>query len=165
MVYFATSGGGDAYAWNPAEVTRPRLPEYRFYHLPRHGEHAPEHAGDSFRELVEWSDRHVRSWRDTDPELVMEPGISFTPFHLRRKKSPPKHEAALWLAANRHTARDLVRAIRAGRTDAFPILADALEEAGCTNRDVLDSCRTGDPAVDGVWVLRVLTGDDSTDPA
>ncbi|MCI0704409.1 MAG: hypothetical protein L0241_25405 [Planctomycetia bacterium] len=40
-----------------------------------------------------------------------------------------------------------------------PILADALEEAGCTNTDLLDSCRTGDPDIDGVWVLRVLFGE------
>jgi hypothetical protein len=66
----------------------------------------------------------------------------------------------LWLAWNNHAARDLALAIRDhGRTDAFPILADALQEAGCTNADLLDSCRTGDPDIDGVWVLRVLLGE------
>ncbi|WP_162271911.1 hypothetical protein [Gemmata sp. SH-PL17] len=42
--------------------------------------------------------------------------------------------------------------------EAFPILADALQEAGCTNADLLDSCRTGDPDIDGAWVLQVLLG-------
>ena len=66
----------------------------------------------------------------------------------------------LWLASNNNTARDLALSIRDhGQTGAFPILADALQEAGCTNADMLDSCRTGDPDIDGVWVLRVLLGD------
>lgn len=55
--------------------------------------------------------------------------------------------------------RNLALAIREkGQTDAFPILADALEEAGCDNQDMLDSCRRGDPDIDGVWVLQVLLG-------
>jgi hypothetical protein len=45
-----------------------------------------------------------------------------------------------------------------GRSNAFPILADALQEVGCTNPVLLDSCRTGDPAIDGKWVLQVLLG-------
>jgi hypothetical protein len=68
----------------------------------------------------------------------------------------------LWLAFNNNTARDLALSIRdKGRTDAFPILADALEEAGCANTDLLDSCRIGDPDIDGVWVLRMLLGEAS----
>ena len=51
---------------------------------------------------------------------------------------------------------DLARSVRDGRTEAFPVLADALEEAGCKHADLLDACRTGDPDIDGVWVLRVL---------
>jgi hypothetical protein len=42
--------------------------------------------------------------------------------------------------------------------EAFPILADALQDAGCTNADLLDACRTGDPDIDGKWVLQVLLG-------
>lgn len=40
----------------------------------------------------------------------------------------------------------------------MPVLADALEEAGCANADLLDACRTGDPDIDGTWVLQVLLG-------
>ncbi len=43
--------------------------------------------------------------------------------------------------------------------DAIPVLADALEEAGCGNEDLLNACRHGDPDIDGFWVLRVLLGD------
>jgi hypothetical protein len=86
-------------------------------------------------------------------------GISFVPLLLRVRKKSPNRDVDLWLAFNNNTARDLALAIRDhGRTDAFPILADALQEAGCTNADLLDSCRTGDPDIDGKWVLQVLLG-------
>jgi hypothetical protein len=38
----------------------------------------------------------------------------------------------------------------------LPILADALEEAGCTNSDVLDHCRGPGPHVRGCWVVDLL---------
>jgi hypothetical protein len=43
--------------------------------------------------------------------------------------------------------------------DRMPILADALQDAGCTNEDVLNHCR--DPSlthVRGCWVVDLLTG-------
>jgi hypothetical protein len=77
------------------------------------------------------------------------------------KKVPKKPDVKLWLAFNNHTVRDLVRSIRDHEhTDAFPILADALQEAGCTNADLLVSCRTGDPDIDGKWVFQVLLGEE-----
>jgi hypothetical protein len=40
---------------------------------------------------------------------------------------------------------------------ALPILADALEDAGCTDTTILDHCRSGGPHVRGCWVVdRVL---------
>ncbi len=42
--------------------------------------------------------------------------------------------------------------------DRMPILADALEEAGCTNADVLDHCRGAGPHVRGCWVVDLLLG-------
>jgi hypothetical protein len=42
--------------------------------------------------------------------------------------------------------------------DQFPILADALEEAGCTSRDVLDHCRGPGPHVRGCWVVDLVLG-------
>ncbi len=38
------------------------------------------------------------------------------------------------------------------------VLADALEEAGCTSRDVLLHCRGARPHFRGCWVLDLLTG-------
>jgi hypothetical protein len=40
--------------------------------------------------------------------------------------------------------------------DRLPILADALEEAGCTNAEVLAHCRGPVPHVRGCWVVDLL---------
>ena len=40
----------------------------------------------------------------------------------------------------------------------MPTLADALEEAGCTNADILAHCRQPGEHVRGCWVLDLLLG-------
>jgi hypothetical protein len=40
--------------------------------------------------------------------------------------------------------------------DRFPILADALEDVGCTNADALDHCRQSGKHVRGCWVVDLL---------
>jgi hypothetical protein len=40
----------------------------------------------------------------------------------------------------------------------LPILADALEEAGCSNQDILGHCRSGGEHVRGCWVVDLLLG-------
>jgi hypothetical protein len=40
--------------------------------------------------------------------------------------------------------------------DRLPILADALEDAGCTNADILEHCRGPGPHVRGCWVVDLL---------
>jgi hypothetical protein len=42
--------------------------------------------------------------------------------------------------------------------DRMPILADALEDAGCTNADVLNHCRQPGEHVRGCWVVDLLLG-------
>jgi hypothetical protein len=64
-----------------------------------------------------------------------------------------------WLAWNNATIRKLARSIYDERrfTD-LPILADALEEAGCTDNAILKHCRNGGEHVRGCWVLDLLLG-------
>ena len=38
------------------------------------------------------------------------------------------------------------------------ILADALQEAGCDNTDVLNHCRSDGPHVRGCWVVDLVLG-------
>ncbi len=40
-----------------------------------------------------------------------------------------------------------------GNFDEVPVLADALEDAGCTDSLVLDHCRAGGPHVRGCWAV------------
>src|SRR5262249_28745748 len=42
--------------------------------------------------------------------------------------------------------------------DRMPILADALEEAGCTVKEVLEHCRNGGEHVRGCWVVDKVLG-------
>lgn len=157
LVYFAIDGGGNVYAWAPDTVTQSRPFECRFYCLPRLEEEHPRPAGESFRRFIGWVETDLRTLH---PEMWDGSGrIYFTPAHCRAKKGPLKRDVKRWLAWNNGTVRDLARSIREqGREDAFPVLADALEEAGCTNGDLLNSCRSGLPDSDGTWVLGVLLG-------
>jgi hypothetical protein len=41
---------------------------------------------------------------------------------------------------------------------ALPILADALEDAGCTDPDILNHCRQPGPHVRGCWAVDLLLG-------
>ena len=38
----------------------------------------------------------------------------------------------------------------------MPVLADMLEEAGCTDKDILSHCRSGGEHVRGCWVVDLL---------
>jgi hypothetical protein len=40
----------------------------------------------------------------------------------------------------------------------MPILADALEDAGCDNADILAHCRRPGPHVRGCWVVDLILG-------
>jgi hypothetical protein len=42
--------------------------------------------------------------------------------------------------------------------DRLPILADALQDAGCDDSDILDHCRGGGPHVRGCWVVDLVLG-------
>jgi hypothetical protein len=56
---------------------------------------------------------------------------------------------AVGLAETMYAARDFA---------AMPILADALEEAGCDTSDVLAHCRGPGPHVRGCWVVDLVLG-------
>ncbi|VTR97037.1 Uncharacterized protein (Fragment) OS=uncultured bacterium PE=4 SV=1 [Gemmata massiliana] len=60
-----------------------------------------------------------------------------------------RSSTAAALAAQMYEARDF---------SAMPILADALEDAGCDSADVLDHCRGPEPHVRGCWVMDLVLG-------
>jgi hypothetical protein len=64
-----------------------------------------------------------------------------------------------WLAWNDGTVAKMAAAIYDGRRFAdLPLLADALEDAGCADPAILAHCRGGGEHVRGCWVVDLLTG-------
>jgi hypothetical protein len=64
-----------------------------------------------------------------------------------------------WLAWEDGAVVKLAQAIYDERAfDRLPILADALEEAGCTNAEILAHCRETGAHVRGCWVVDLILG-------
>ena len=66
---------------------------------------------------------------------------------------------ASWLAWNDGTVHKLAQAIYNDRAhERLPLLADALEDAGCTDAAILSHCREQGEHVRGCWVVDLLLG-------
>jgi hypothetical protein len=64
-----------------------------------------------------------------------------------------------WLGWNGGTVRKLAEAIYDGRAfDRLPVLADALEDAGCTDPELLGHLRGPGPHARGCWSVDLLLG-------
>src|SRR5262249_31770929 len=71
----------------------------------------------------------------------------------------PAAVPAAWLAWRDGTIPRLAQAGYHDRAfDHLPILADALEAAGCADTDILNHCRGPGPHVRGCWVVDLLLG-------
>jgi hypothetical protein len=60
-----------------------------------------------------------------------------------------RSDTALSLARQMYDSRDF---------GAMPVLADALQDAGCADADILDHCRGDGPHVRGCWVVDLVLG-------
>jgi hypothetical protein len=64
-----------------------------------------------------------------------------------------------WLQSNDAAPLRIAQQIRSEREFAhLPILADALEEGGCSNAEILNHCRTSAPHQQTCWVVELLLG-------
>src|SRR5262249_18319311 len=64
-----------------------------------------------------------------------------------------------WLTWNDGTVVKLAKAIYEGRAfERMPVLAVALEEAGCSFQNILDHCRQPGVHTKGCWVIDMLLG-------
>jgi hypothetical protein len=64
-----------------------------------------------------------------------------------------------WLTWNGGAVKSLAQTIYDERTFAqLPVLADALEDAGCRNESILAHCRGEGPHVRGCWVVDLVLG-------
>jgi hypothetical protein len=94
---------------------------------------------------------------DTTEECHMQANL------LRDVLGNPFHQAALpdviWLRWRDGMVPNLARWSYENRAfKCLPILADALEDAGCADRDILDHLRGPGPHVRGCWALDLLLG-------
>lgn len=88
----------------------------------------------------------------------IHPNLSYSQIIRDIVGNPFRHVtfAPVWRA---ETAVSLATGIYAERAfDRMPILADALEEAGCNNADVLSHCRGPGPHARGCWVVDGVLG-------
>ena len=94
-----------------------------------------------------WRDREYSTVCDGVPDLFRDiVGNPFRSVTLDR----------MWLTT---TVTALASAIYAERAfDRMSILADALQDAGCDNDDILRHCRGQSPHVRGCWVIDLLLG-------
>jgi carbon storage regulator CsrA len=79
--------------------------------------------------------------------------------HGGREKEPsaPVQLDPAWLAWNDRTIPRLARAIRDEHAwDRLPVLADALEDAGCTDPVILAHCRAGSEHRLSCWVIDLV---------
>jgi hypothetical protein len=105
-----------------------------------------EMGWDSFTNFPGWM-----SERKKQAELVRD---VFGP-HTKR----PVVIDRAWLAWNNATVVKLAQAIYSERGfNRLPILADALEEAGCDNDAILSHCRKGGEHAPGCWVVDAVLG-------
>jgi hypothetical protein len=78
---------------------------------------------------------------------------------LREIFGSPFRSVAFDPAWRTSTAVTLARTMYEGREFfAMPILADALQDAGCDNEDMLSHCRGSGPHVRGCWVVDLVLG-------
>jgi hypothetical protein len=67
----------------------------------------------------------------------------------------PRPVSGVWLTSEVSALAGAIYAERA--FDRMPLLADALEAAGCTNADLIEHCRSERGHARGCWAVDLLT--------
>jgi hypothetical protein len=89
-------------------------------------------------------------WREIDAEArAAVRDIFGDPFRPVAFSPDWRTDTALALARQLYESRDF---------SPMPILADALQDAGCGNEDILNHCRSSGPHVRGCWVVDLVLG-------
>ena len=86
-------------------------------------------------------------------------GDVLRPGPVRLRLGTPSRVEAGWLAWQGGLVVSMARRTdESGDYGGLPILADALEEAGCTDADLLAHCRSGGGHLRGCWAVDLLLG-------
>ncbi|VTR93434.1 Uncharacterized protein (Fragment) OS=uncultured bacterium PE=4 SV=1 [Gemmata massiliana] len=86
-------------------------------------------------------------WSDAPAQVALLRDIFGNPFHPTPFSPEWRTATAVALASQMYESRDF---------GAMPILADALQDAGCDNTDVLNHCREPGVHVRGCWVVDLV---------
>jgi hypothetical protein len=117
---------------------------------------SPNRTTEAAEEIAKWALHHrgyAHHEREKAAQCALIRDVFGNPFQ------PPPVVEDVWLNWNGGTVPKLARAIYDERRFVdLPILADALEEAGCGDSDILSHCRDGGEHVRGCWVLDLLLG-------
>jgi hypothetical protein len=98
---------------------------------------------------VEWDEKRAD---EPDHQLTLLRDIFDNPFR-------PMAVSPAVLAWNEASVRRIAQAIYDERAfDRLPILADALEDAGCNDEELIRHCRSAGPHVRGCWAVDLLLG-------
>lgn len=128
------------------------------------------YSQDDGEELPEFHAACVATWAASDPELQDYPAMVArlasavaSPQQLARYARDIFGNPFLPVSVQPHWLTESVVSLAVGifqerAFDRMPILADALEEAGCDNADILTHCRGDGPHVRGCWVVDLLLG-------
>jgi hypothetical protein len=109
-------------------------------------------AGRMVRAASGLNEHERPDWKQRQPEVSVQCQLTRCIFGCPFRSLPAIERT--WLAGNSGTVMKLAQAIYDERAfDRMPILADALEDAGCTNQDILSHCRGEGPHVRGCWVV------------
>ncbi|MFO0824399.1 MAG: hypothetical protein U0792_15005 [Gemmataceae bacterium] len=97
---------------------------------------------------------HSESWRvaweqEGTAQVNIIRDIFGNPFRPVAFDAEWRTSTAVALAQQMYESRDF---------STMPILADALQDAGCVNEDILNHCRGDGPHVRGCWVVDMLLG-------
>src|SRR5262245_36558900 len=114
---------------------------------------AVAHTTESYRSILRFNTESLLGFSPDHLELAaMLRDVAGNPWQ------PPVIDT-IWLAWNDSSIPRMADLIYAERAfDRFPILGDALEEAGCDNPVILDHCRKFGEHARGCWLLDALLG-------
>src|SRR4029078_9800612 len=106
---------------------------------------------------VSAADDAVRNAPDEEgvPVAALLRDVFGNPFRPARFSADWRTDTAAALARQMYESRGF---------DAMPILADALQDAGCDSDDILSHCRGPGPHVRGCWVVDLVLGNEKPTP-
>jgi hypothetical protein len=102
------------------------------------------------KDIIDWIS--PLTWKEAEASAALIREMFGNPFS-------PAAGIMAFLSWNDGTVPKLAQTIYDGRAfDRLPLLADALEDAGCDDADILSHCRTPGEHVRGCWVVDLLLG-------